>query len=170
MEQKVTSPTTKGLIIALALVVLSLIVQFTGSEQTIWGRWLGIVILCAGVIWACISYGQQMNGNVTFGNVFAHGFKTSAVVTVLSILFMVIILLVMPDIKEKGMEAARAEMEKNPNMTESQIEQGVAMASKFFYVFLIAGILFGYLIIGLIASLIGAGVTKKTPKTPFENV
>lgn len=170
MEQKVTSPTVKGVIIALSLLVLSLIVQFTGSETTIWGRWLGIILLCAGIIWACISYGQQMNGNVTYGNVFAHGFKTTAVVTVLSILFMVIILLVMPDIKEKAMITARTEMEKNPNITESQIDQGVAMADKFFYVFLIAGILFGYLIVGLIASLIGAGITKKTPKTPFENV
>ena len=61
-------------------------------------------------------------------------------------------------------------MEKNPNLTESQIDQGIAMTNKFFFVFAIAAILFGYLIIGLIASLIGAGVTKKTPKPTFDNI
>ena len=170
MEKKVMSSSAKGLLIALILIVLSLIIQFTGSEQTIWGRWLGAIILVAGVIWACISYGQQMDGNVTFGNVFGHGFKTTAVVTVICVLFTAAILLLMPEIKEKAIEAARVEMEKNPNLTESQIDQGIAMTNKFFFVFAIAAILFGYLIIGLIASLIGAGVTKKTPKPTFDNI
>ncbi len=170
MEPKVMSSTSKGLIIALILVVLSLIINFTGSEQTIWGRWLGLVILCAGIIWACISYGKQKEGNVTFGNVFGHGFKVTAVVTVVSILFTVIILLVMPDLKEKAMDNARIEMEKNPNMTESQIQQALDITSRMFMVIAIAVILFGYLIIGLIASLIGAAATKKNPKTPFETI
>ncbi len=169
MEKKVTSHITKGLIISLILIVLSLISYFTDSQQASWSQWSQNIILFGGIIWACISFGNQMNNQVTFGNVFAHGFKVSAVITCISILFTIIFLLAFPEVKEKSLELARTEMEKAGNMGDEQIEQAIGMASRLFYVFAIGGIVFLYLIIGVIASLIGAAVTKKQPKTPFEN-
>lgn len=127
METKVVSSTTKGLVLALILIVLSVVINITDSETTVWGRWLGIIILMGGVIWACISFGKQNNNQVTFGNVFAHGFKTCAVATSLVILFTIIFLLIFPNIKEKAMDNALQEMQKNPNMTQSQIDQAMAL-------------------------------------------
>lgn len=168
-DQKPISPVMKGVIISLLMMVLSLIAYFTGQESAGWSRWLGNIILFAGVLWACISYGKQLNNNVTFGNVFSHGFKVSAIVTIFLILFSIIFFLLFPEVKEKALNAARTEMEKGGKMQEDQIEQAIAMARKFFFVFTIGGLMFIYMIIGTIASLIGAAVTKKDPRPPFEN-
>ena len=168
-EQKPISPVMKGVIISLLLIVVSMIAYFTGQETAGWNRWLGNIILFAGILWACISYGKQLNNNVTFGNVFSHGFKVSAIVTIFLIIFSIIFFLLLPEVKEKALQAARTEMEKGGKMQEEQIEQAIAMASKFFFVFTIGGLMFIYMVIGTIASLIGAAVTKKDPRPPFEN-
>lgn len=168
-EQKPISPVMKGVIISLLLIVLSLIAYFTGQDTATWNRWLSNIILFGGILWACISYGKQLNNNVTFGNVFTHGFKVSSIVTLFLILFTVIFFLVFPEIKEKALDVARTEMEKSGNMPEEQIDQAIAMTRKFFYVFTIGGLMFFYMIIGTIASLIGAAITKKDPRPPFEN-
>jgi hypothetical protein len=168
-EQKPISPIMKGVIISLLLIVISLIAYFTGQEAASWNRWLGNLILFGGILWACISYGRQLNNNVTFGNVFAHGFKVSAIVTLISIFFTIIFFLIFPEIKEKALDAARTEMEKGGNMSDEQIDQGIALTRKFFYVFTIGILMFAYMIVGVIASLIGAAITKKDPRPPFEN-
>ena len=169
MEQKPISPLLKGVIISLLLITVSLVAYFTGQDTASWNRWLSNLLLLGGIIWSCISYGKQLNNNVTFGNVFAHGFKVSSIVTLISILFTVIFFLVFPEIKEKALDLARTEMEKSGNMSDEQIEQGISLTRKFFYVFTIGVLIFAYMIVGTIASLIGAAVTRKQPRPPFEN-
>ena len=170
MEKKVTSHTTKGLVIALILIVLGLIANFGGFEYAAWYRYLPTLILVVAVIWACINYANQMGNAVTFGNVFAHGFKTSAVVTILMLVFaLVSIYLIFPDSKEKAIEMARQEMEKNPRLSESDVDAAVDMTRKFFLVGVIGGTILFTLITGLIASLLGAAFAKKTPPSPFNN-
>lgn len=168
-DQKPISPVMKGIVISLLMMVLSIIAYFTGQESASWSRWLGNIILFAGILWACISYGKQLNNNVTFGNVFSHGFKVSAIVTIFLIVFSIIFFLLFPEIKEKALDAARTEMEKGGKVSEEQIEQAISVSRKFFYVFTIGILMFAYMIIGTIASLIGAAVTKKDPRPPFEN-
>jgi hypothetical protein len=168
-QQKAISPLMKGVIISLLLIVVSLIAYFTGQDTASWNRWLGNLILFGGILWACISYGRQLNNNVTFGNIFAHGFKVSSIVTLISILFTIIFFLVFPEIREKALDLARVEMEKSDNISEDQIEQAIGLTRKFFYVFTIGVLIFAYMIVGTIASLIGAAVTKKDPRPPFEN-
>jgi amino acid transporter len=131
--------------------------------------YISYLVLFIGVIWSCINYGNQMNNSVTFGNVFAHGFKTSAVVTVISIIFTVIFFLIFPEIKDKVFEVAREEMDKQPQLTDDQRDMVIETTKKFFFPIAIGSILLMYLIIGLIASLIGAAMTKKNPPSPFEN-
>src|SRR5688572_3425319 len=168
-EQKPISAVMKGVIISLLLIVLSLIAYFTGQDTASWNRWLTNLILFAGIIWACISYGKQLNNNVTFGNVFAHGFKVSAIVTLISIFFTILFFLFFPEVKEKALEMARAEMEKGGKASDEQIDQAIDITRRFFYVMAIGFIMFAYMIVGTIASLIGAAITKKDPRPPFEN-
>lgn len=112
-----------------------------------------------------------MNNQVTFGNVFAHGFKMSAVIAVILIIWSVLsILVIFPEIKEKAIETARQQMEDGGKMSESQIDQALEITRKFFMVFVIGGALLGTLIIGAIASLIGAGIAKKKPVNPLDQM
>ena len=80
METKVTTPQVKGFVISLVLIIYGLIIYFVDQMQHQELSYVQYAIFLAGIIWACISYSKQMNANVTFGNLFAHGFKTTAAV------------------------------------------------------------------------------------------
>ena len=167
MEKKVTSHIVKGLIISLIIILISIVAYIMGQDQSSWQKWLSNIVLFGGVIISCIIYSNELNNNVTFGNVFAHGFKVSAVVTCIIIIFSVLFILIMPDIKEKAIEAARLKMQQQ-GQSEQTIQTALDITNRFLYVFVIAAILFFYLLIGLFGALIGAAVAKKNPSNPFE--
>ena len=168
METKVTTPVVKGLIISMILIVIGLAIYFSGQIGNKSLGYLQYLILLGGIIWACINYANQLNNNVAFGNVFAHGFKTTAVVTVIVIVYSILAFKVLfPDMQEMMIQQAELEMEKQ-SMSDSQREQATSMMKNYMVPFAIAGILFFFLVIGLIASLIGAAVAKKKPLDPFQ--
>ena len=115
-------------------------------------------------------FAKQKEGNVTFGHVFAHGFKTTAAIIVIMVICTVIsTTFLFPDIIEKIMEQSKVEMEKGGKLTDEQITQSMEMVKKFFIPFAIGGIILMFGIIGAIGSLIGAGVAKKNPNyTPLD--
>lgn len=165
MEQPattVTPPITKGIVISLVLIILGLVTYFLDLSNNKSLQYVGYLIFIVGIIWSVNLYGKQIDYNSTFGNYFAHGFKISAIVTLFMLVFTLLFIYIFPEMKEKGMEAARKGMEEK-HMTEDQISQAMGFTQKFFMVFVIAGILVFYLFFGAIASLIGAGVTKKNP-------
>jgi len=169
MEKTVTTPVVKGLIIALILIVLSVVAHYTGQSQSTWAKWLPACILLGAIIYSCIMYANQMDGNVTFGNIFGNGFKTGAVATCILLVFTVLFIYLNPSIKEEAMETARAEMAKNPNASEADMEKGLSVMQNFFYVFVIGSIIVIDLFIAVIGALIGAAAAKKNPNpTPFQ--
>ncbi len=168
MEKKVTSPIVKGLVITLFLIVFGLIIYFTGQVANKSMGYIQYVILLVGIIWSCISYSKQMNAQVTFGNVFAHGFKTSMVAAVLLIVYTVLAFKVLfPDMADTIMNSTRTELIKQGKLTSEQIQSAMDMTRKFLIPFAIGGILIMFAILGVISSLIGAAVAKKEPKDPF---
>lgn len=164
MEKKITSHFSKGLIIGLVLVIIGIIFQVLDIYDR-WIQWAVLGLYCLAIIYSCILYSKEMEGDVTFGNVFGHGFKTASIVTLITIAAFIITYLIMPEIKEKAMQIARAEMEKNPKVTEEIIDNAMKMTDKFFLVFGIVGSLFSYALMGAIAALIGASIAKKTPQS-----
>ena len=169
MENKITTPVVKGLIISLVLIVIGLGIYFGGLMQNKSVGFLQYIVLIGGVIWGCIIYANQMEHNVTYGNVFAHGFKITAVITVIMIIYTVLALsFLFPEMKDIALQQARENMEKSGNITDEQVDKALGLTSKFFTTFAIAGILVGFLVIGLVSSLIGAAVAKKNPQNPFQ--
>jgi len=164
MEQKITTPSTKGIIISLGMIIISMITTFLNAKVNGSFQWLGYIIFLAGIILSISYYGKQVDHQSTFGNYFAHGFKISAIVTIIMIIYVVIFMSLFPEFKEKALDEARKGME-NKNMSEEQVDKAFEMTKKFFTVFLIAGTLVSYLFFGAIAALIGAAITKKNPNT-----
>src|SRR4051812_35385038 len=131
MESKVTTPVVKGLIISLVLIVISIAIYFAGQTGNKSLGYIQYLVLLAGVIWGCVNYANQMNHNVTFGNVFAHGFKITAVVTVIVIAYTVLALkVIFPEMVDKILEQTTTELEKQ-NMQDSQKETALNMTRKF---------------------------------------
>jgi NADH:ubiquinone oxidoreductase subunit 6 (subunit J) len=163
MEKKVTSHLTKGLIISLILIVLSVVITVMELYTIQWLQYIGFLILFGGIIWSVMIFGKENDYDKSFGNLFAHGFKTLALVTVLVLAYTLLSSYIFPDVKQKMMDIGRQQALEKANGNEAQIEQGMAMFEKYFTLFIVIGIIFWYMLIGAIASLIGAAVTKKNP-------
>ncbi|MER3497636.1 MAG: hypothetical protein C4308_02830 [Chitinophagaceae bacterium] len=168
-EKKPISHLMAGAIIAAALIVYSLALYFTGLSTQQTYSYLSYAILIIGLVIFINLYGKALDNFVTFGNLFAYGFKTTAFIIVIMIFFTIIFFLLFPDIKEKMFDVARQQMEER-NTPENQIEQAMNLWKRMFWVFTIGGILIAYAILGAIGSLIGAAITKKKPVNPLDQL
>ena len=168
MDKKITSSAVKGVIISLIMIVFSLIIQFLNLSKNRGFSSIQFVILMAGIIWSAVSFSKQMNGNVTFGSLFTHAFKTAAAVTAIMVVYAIIsIKFISPETIDLALQEARAGME-GKNMSDDQIDQALAFTRKFFIPLTAGGLLLSFLIMGVIGSVIGAAVSKKNPQQgPF---
>ena len=157
-----------GLLIAALLVIYSLVLYFMDMWQNQAMGWLAYLIFIVALVVLINQYGKANDYRLGFGSLFGYGFKITAIVTLIVIVFMVIFFSAFPEYKEKMIETSREAMENQGNANDEQIDQAMGMMSRNFILFAAGGALFAYLIIGCIGSLIGAAVTKKKPQTPFE--
>lgn len=162
------TPALKGALVALVLILMGLVIYFTGNSQNKAFGYIQMAVFVFGVIGSGMYYAHQQQGNVTFGNVFAEGFKTAAAATGIFLVYTYLaIKFIMPEIVDLSMEAARKGMIEQ-KMPPAQMEQALGMMQKFFVPFAIGGSLLIYLILGLIAALIGGTLAKKNPNpSPF---
>ena len=151
-----------ALVISLILIIADLIGKFANLTFTTWFKWLPSLILIAALIIACTAYGKENGGAVSFGNVFGYGFKISAVVTGIVLVYTIIALyFIFPEIKDMALEQARKQMEEKGTMSQDNIDTALAMTRKLFMPFAIAGVIIGTLLVGAIGSVLGAAFTKK---------
>jgi hypothetical protein len=170
MEQKVTPPWMIALITSLFLLILNLIGYVTNQLMNKSLGNIQFLIIFVVIIFGCIYYAKQMNGKVGYGNVFAHGFKITAGIAALLAIFSIIsIKFIYPEIVDMSLEQARTGMEKAGKMTTDDIDSFVNFTRSNFLSFTIGLVTFFIALTGFIASLIGAGLAKKTPISPFEN-
>jgi|SRR5215203_5169375 len=166
-EKKPMSHLTAGLLIGALLVVYSIVINFLNLGGSSTTGLFQVVIIIGALVFFVNHYGKSKNATESFGNLFAYGFKTTAVFTIISIAFSIIFFLVFPEMKEQSLELARQKMEEK-NMPDDQIEQAIDITKRFFWVGVIGGSMIFLVIIGAIGSLIGAAITKKQPRSPFD--
>ena len=161
------TPATKGLLIGLALIIISLVILLTKQENNKSLSGISIAVMVGGIIWACLSFSKQMNGNVTFGTVFSHGFKTSALVAALVSLWVALTLgLLFPEVIDRALEAERIKL-MDKQMSDEEIDNAMTIGKK---IAVPMGVIFTvilYLVMGAIGSLIGAALAKKNPNPVF---
>lgn len=164
-----TSPASQGLVLGLILIVIALITYFFKLEQSRWLQYLSYVVFLGGVIGAIILHGKEINYHSTFGNYFGHGFKVAATVTAMMVIYLLILIFVFPDFKEKALEMSRKAMEENKNMSADDINTAMEWTKKLFVPILLGTSVLAYLFFGVVASLLGAAVTKKSNERSFED-
>ena len=168
MEQrKPLSHIKAGLLIAGLLVLFSVIINLLGLMNQPGINLIQYAIIIGGLVLVINMYAKANNNEVSFGNLFAYGFKATAVNTILFIAFTVLFFLLFPEIKEQTIEMAREQLEKRKDMSEDQIDQALEISRKFFWVGVVGGSMIFMIIIGAIGSAIGAAVAKKRPQNPF---
>ncbi|MES1221440.1 MAG: DUF4199 domain-containing protein [Bacteroidota bacterium] len=168
-QQKPITHVMAGLIIGAVMIVFSLAIQFSGLDKISGVPLIGYCLIIAGLILFINMYGKAMKNEVTFGNLFGYGFKATGILIIIMTLFTVVFFMIFPDIKEKIFELTRQKMEER-NMSDDDIEKGLSLWRRMFWVFTIGGILLVYAIIGAIGSLIGAAITKKKKINPADQL
>jgi len=169
MENQVTSHIIKGVILSAVSIVFAIIVYVFNLYEMRALSYINYAIFLGGLIYGAILYAKQNNHNVTFGNVFAHGFKTTAVVIVITSIYTIIaVKFLFPDMVDKTLEIARKKMVENPQMNDEMIEKAIDMTRKFFLPFALGGTIIGTGLLGAIGAAIGAGIAKKNPN-PFSD-
>ena len=153
---------TYGLITALAMIVVGLVLHVADLSYEPWAQWITMVVFLIGILMNAAAYSKANNHVVTFGSVFSSGFKATALITILMIVWAFISITIFPEIKDKAMEKAVADMQEQ-GLDDEAIDQALGMTSKYFNVFMIGGIILMHIIAGLIFSLIGAAIAKKNP-------
>ncbi|TAL40716.1 MAG: DUF4199 family protein, partial [Chitinophagaceae bacterium] len=122
-EQKPVSHIVAGLIIAAIMVVYSIGLNFMGLMQNRALGWLGYGIMLVGLIVFINMYGKAKNYQVGFGGLFGYGFKTTAIMALVLVIFLICFFMIFPEYKDKIMEAARKGMEEGGKMSDEQIER-----------------------------------------------
>jgi hypothetical protein len=167
MEKKPITHITAGLIIAGVLIVYSMILTFADLSGNRTLGFLSLLFLVAGLIYFIMQHGKSVDHTASFGQLFSFGFKATAVTTIIVLAFQVLFFVVFPEYRDKMEEISREQMYKQ-GLSDQQVDQAIEFTKRFFWPFLIAGTLVSNLIVGAIGSLIGAGITKKNPQTPFQ--
>lgn len=149
-----------GLTAALVLIILFL-VQWFAKIPFDHPAFSFIPRLCyAAIIFACVLNFSKLNeGNASFGELFGNGFRATAVTTVIFALFFILFLQFVPEAKTAIVDFM---LTQGPNAADAQaVEESRKFVNNRFVVFVLAGIIFLNLFIGIIASLIGAAFAKK---------
>ncbi len=167
-EKKSVSHFSAGVIIAAIMVVFSLVMSFAGQGQNQALGWLAYVIFILALIYFINQYGKANGNELSFGNLFNYGFKTTSIVTLIVIVFLVLFFSFFPEYKDKMLDSSRIAMEKQGRISEEQLDETLSMMNKNFILFAGAGALFMYLLLGAVGSLIGAAVTKKITQNSFD--
>lgn len=158
-----------GLFTGIAIIVVGLILHVTGYDFQKWSQYVMYAPFLVGIILNAQAFAKANNNYVTYGGVFASGFKASAVITLIVVAWSILSLFIFPDMKDKAMEIAEKSMSEK-GMSDEQIQQGLDMTKKYFTAFMIGGIVFGYMFWGAICSLIAAAFPKKLGnQPPFQN-
>ncbi|MFI5195637.1 MAG: DUF4199 domain-containing protein [Chitinophagales bacterium] len=166
MEKKQTH-IVYGFITGIIMVIVSLVLYLTGIMfKGNYISMLSMVPFLIGIILNGMAYSKANEGFVTFGNVFGSCFKLSMIVTIVLVVWNIIALFALPEMKTKIMEMSREAMAKNPKVTDEQIEMSVNMMKKYWNVFAIGGVIFSTLFWGAIFSLIGSAISKKNGERP----
>jgi hypothetical protein len=168
MEHKPVSHFLAGGILASLVILYSVILILTDQLQNQQLALVTYVIIVGCLVYFIREFGKSVDFNASFGKLFSFGFKATAFATILMLAFQVILNLIFPELKDQMIEAARQKMSEDPRVTEDAIDMSSDFLLKTYWPLLIAGTIFGSLVVGAIGSLIGAAVTKKNPQTPFQ--
>jgi hypothetical protein len=149
-----------GLIGAIILCALFMIQWFAKIpfDQVLY-KWLPTAVFLGLIIAGAMNFSKINDADVTFGEVFGNGFKTTAVIAVISALFYVLFTQLIPGYKEAILDFS---MSQGPNAGDPEAAaKGREMFANNFMVFTVAGSVFFNLLTGVVGSLIGAAIAKK---------
>jgi hypothetical protein len=165
MEKKQTH-VVYGLVTGGVVLVVYFAIYLAGLAFRPGIQYVPFIPFAVGVIINCMAYSKANNAEVTFMNVFGSGFKASMIVTLITVLWCVICIIVFPEIKREALEVAKSHMAKDPQMTETMLKTNMEFMTSRYATITISSAIFAGLVAGLLFSLLGALMSKRNAGMP----
>ena len=163
--ERVQTHKTYGLITALVMIVVGTALYFANVSFENWAQWVVYIPFLGGLVLNAQAYSKANNGYVNYGQAFSSCFKATAIITLIMLAWTILSVYIFPDMKDRAFERAQQQME-GQGTSEEQVEMALNMTRKYFTLFLIMGVLFGYMFFGAIFSLIAAATAKRRAGGP----
>jgi hypothetical protein len=130
-------------------------------------KYLGYIPLILFLFLAQKEYKDKQGGYIKFGDAFLTGFWYGLFAGILFAVFTFVYLsFISPELFANSIEAQRDAMAAK-GLSPDQVDKGIEIAKKYGAIIGSVGIAIGYIILGLIVSLIGAAIFKKE-RTAFD--
>jgi hypothetical protein len=153
------TPLAKGLITAVAMIVLEFLIYYTkqgaGSKLNL----VAYLIFASGIIWTLVDYRRFINPEAKFGELFGQGFRCFIVVAALLVTFTGIFTATHPEFAENDAKIYKEYLDKEvTNKTPAEKAEMVTGLKKHYTTGIIWSAIFGYLILGSIITAAGSGI------------
>lgn len=158
-----------GLLTGLVSILYMFLTFATGQESNQAMQWASLIIPIVSIYLAHTAFKKQNGGYMSYGQGLGIGVLLTLVSGVLTIAFNYLYRTIIdPDLPARILEGVRTKMEAKGNMTDTQIDQAMAMTAKFSTgpLSLVIGLV-ASLLMGLLISLVVAAITKNA-KPEFE--
>ena len=152
------SATLKGLVTGLAMIATSFIIHAVKGNFDNSLQYITYSLYVAGIIWTLLSFERLPENPRTFKAYFTQGFRCFIVVVLLMVLFTAGFLQMHPELTSQMGEQYKADLLKQGNKTEQEIQKLVAAAKSNFMPAMIMAVIFSYLLIGTMITAITSGV------------
>lgn len=156
--------TKKGILIALAIIVVSLLLFYVfhlpenGKSQ-----YVILVTFIIGMLWTMVDFHTKQKNNPRFKEYFSEGFKAFIVVTLLMVVYAFIFYKLNPQIMEKGIEENNILIAKQGSRTPAEIIENANKLRSIFIPMMLFITTMKFLILGTLITVVSAGfMSQKT--------
>ncbi len=156
--------TKKGLLISLAIIVVSLLLFYVfhlpenGKSQ-----YVILVTFIIGMLWTMVDFHIKQKITPRFKDYFSEGFKAFIVVTLLMVLYAFIFYRLNPQIMEKGIEENNILIAKQGSRTPAEIIENANKLRTIFIPMMLFITTMKFLILGTLITVVSAGFMSQKP-------
>jgi glycerol uptake facilitator-like aquaporin len=151
------TPLAKGLITAVVMLGLTLFIFYSNQPADSKLNYLVFVLYVAGIVWTLIEFHRFVNPAAKFSELFGQGFRCFIVITFIMVAFTGIFSAAHPEFAENDAKNYREYLDKEvKDKTPAEKDEMAANAKKHYTTGLVYSAIFGYLIIGSIATAAGS--------------
>ncbi|RYF89456.1 MAG: DUF4199 domain-containing protein [Chitinophagaceae bacterium] len=150
------TPTIKGVIAGVLMVLISIAIYFAKGDFDNPLQYISYAVYIGAILWSLYDFEQSDTADKSFKQYFSTGFRCFIVITFIMVIFTYIFTKADPSLKEQMAVKYRAELTGKGNYTAPEIDSMVQNAKDYFNIMLTSMAIFGYLVIGSMATVLGS--------------
>jgi hypothetical protein len=152
------TPLVRGIITGIAMVIATLVLYYVKPAPG--SAWHHVVrlIFAGGIVWTLLVFAKQAPSATSFTTLFGQGFRCFIVATLVMVVFTAVFSMLHPEFAEEASRYYREDLVKQGGKTPAKVDELVANMKKRYTTGIIYLTVFGYLITGIIVTVIGSAL------------